>query len=140
MGYKELIKKARIAQEKAYVPYSNFPVGAALITKSGKIYTGCNIECASYGATNCAERTAIFKAVSEGEKDIEAIAVVGARDDYTFPCGICRQVIVEYGKQIKLIIAKSEDDYKLFTIEDLLPHSFSPEDLQKQKGCGENDI
>ena len=129
MDYKELIKKAKEAQQKAYVPYSEFPVGAALLTKSGEIYTGCNIECASYGGTNCAERTAIFKAVSEGDKDIEAIAVVGATDQYTFPCGICRQVIVEYGKDIKLIIAKTEEEYRIFTIEELLPNSFSPEDL-----------
>ncbi|SET41155.1 cytidine deaminase [Natronincola peptidivorans] len=135
MSYSQLIAKAREAQKKAYVPYSNFPVGAALLTKSGKIYTGCNIECASYGGTNCAERTAIFKAVSEGDKDIEAIAVVGATDEYTFPCGICRQVIVEYGKDIKLIIAKTEEEYKLFTIDDLLPNSFTPEDLDKPKGC-----
>ncbi|MCC5910348.1 MAG: cytidine deaminase [Clostridiaceae bacterium] len=129
MEYKDLIKKAREAQKKAYVPYSNFPVGAALLTKSDKVYTGCNIECASYGGTNCAERTAIFKAVSEGDKDIEAIAVVGVQEEYTFPCGICRQVIVEYGKDIKLIIGKNENEYKVFTIDELLPHSFSPEDL-----------
>lgn len=129
MKYKDLIKKAREAQKKAYVPYSNFPVGAALLTKSDKVYTGCNIECASYGGTNCAERTAIFKAVSEGDKDIEAIAVVGVQEEYTFPCGICRQVIVEYGKDIKLIIGKNENEYKVFTIDELLPHSFSPEDL-----------
>ncbi|AOY77551.1 cytidine deaminase [Clostridium formicaceticum] len=129
MEYKELIKEAREAQKKAYVPYSHFPVGAAVLTKSGKVYRGCNIECASYGGTNCAERTAIFKAVSEGDREIEAIAVVGATDEYTFPCGICRQVIVEYGKDIKIIIGKTEEDYKVFTIADLLPNSFSPEDL-----------
>lgn len=133
MEYKELIRQAKEAQKKAYVPYSNFPVGAALITRSGKTYTGCNIECASYGGTNCAERTAIFKAVSEGDKDIIAIAVVGAVNEYTFPCGICRQVIVEYGKNIKIIIAKTEEDYKVFSIEELLPHSFSPEDLEESK-------
>ncbi|SNS92028.1 cytidine deaminase [Anaerovirgula multivorans] len=140
MEYKELIKIAKLAQEKAYVPYSNFPVGAALLTKTGKVYTGCNIECASYGGTNCAERTAIFKAVSEGEREIEAIAVVGDPNQYTFPCGICRQVIVEYGKKIKLIIGKTEDDYQVFTIEDLLPHSFTPEDLEKAKGSCCNDL
>lgn len=134
MDYKELIRQAKNAQQKAYVPYSNFPVGAALITKTGRIYTGCNIECASYGATNCAERTAIFKAISEGDKDIMAIAVVGAAKEYTFPCGICRQVIVEYGKDIKIIIAKTEEDYKIFSIEELLPHSFSSKDLKEVKG------
>lgn len=130
MDYSNLVKKAFEAQKYAYTPYSSFNVGAALLTKSGKIYTGCNIECASYGGTNCAERTAIFKAVSEGDKDIAAIAVVGAEDEYTFPCGICRQVILEFGKDIKLIIAKSETEYKVFDISELLPHSFSPEDLK----------
>lgn len=130
MEYRELFKKAMEARGNAYVPYSNFPVGAALLTKSGKVYTGCNIECASFGGTNCAERTAIFKAVSEGDKDIEAIAVIGDVDNYTFPCGICRQVIVEFGRDIKLIIGKSENDYKVYSIEDMLPHSFSPEDLK----------
>lgn len=131
MTDKKLVKKAMEAKKNAYVPYSKFPIGAALLTKAGKVYTGCNIECASYGATNCAERTAIFKSVSEGDKDIEAIAVVSDLDDYTYPCGICRQVIVEYGKDIKLIIAKSEEDFRVHTISDLLPNSFSPDDLKK---------
>ncbi|ABR49167.1 cytidine deaminase [Alkaliphilus metalliredigens QYMF] len=131
MTEKELMKKAIEAREKAYVPYSKFPVGAALLTKSGKVHTGCNIECASYGATNCAERTAIFKSVSEGDLDIDMIAVVGDENAYTYPCGICRQVIVEYGKNIKLIIGKSEEEYKVYTIENLLPHSFTPDDLEK---------
>jgi len=125
-----LIKKAIEARKFAYTPYSSFNVGAALLTKSGKVYTGCNIECASYGGTNCAERTAIFKAVSEGEKEIEAIAIVGAEGEYTFPCGICRQVIVEFGKKIKLIIAKTEEEYKVYDINELLPNSFSPDDLK----------
>lgn len=129
MNYKELIEKAFEAQEKAYVPYSKFRVGAAILTKSGKIYTGCNIESASYGATNCAERTAIFKAVSEGEKEIEAIAVVGDAKDYTYPCGICRQVIVEFGNNVKVIIAKSLEDYKVYDINDLLPYSFTSRDM-----------
>ncbi len=130
MDYKELIRQAEIAQERAYVPYSNFPVGAAVLTEKGKVYTGCNIECASYGATNCAERTAIFKAVSEGDKEIRTIAVVGAPGEYTFPCGICRQVIVEFGHDIKIVVAKTVDDYKVFTIGDLLANSFSPRDLK----------
>lgn len=134
MTDKELVKKAIEAKQNAYVPYSKFPVGAALLTKEGKVYTGCNIECASYGGTNCAERTAIFKAVSEGDRNIEAIAVVSDLDDYTYPCGICRQVIVEFGKGIKMIIAKSEDDFRVHTISDLLPNSFSPEDLEKMDG------
>jgi len=127
--YDELIREALQAREKAYVPYSRFPVGAALLTKKGNIYKGCNIECASYGATNCAERTAIFKAVSEGERDFEAIAVVGDSLNYTAPCGICRQVIAEFGKDMKIIIAKNEKDYKVFTLDELLPFSFGKEDL-----------
>jgi len=128
--YNELVKRAFEAKEYAYVPYSKFHVGAAVKCKNGKIYTGCNIECASYGATNCAERTAIFKAVSEGEIDIEAIAVVGdSNEDYTAPCGICRQVIMEFGENIKVILAKTPKDYKIYNIKDLLPYAFSKNDL-----------
>lgn len=133
MTDKELVKKAIEAKNNAYVPYSKFRVGAALLTKEGKVYTGCNVECASYGGTNCAERTAIFKAVSEGDRQIEAIAVASDLDDYTYPCGICRQVIIEFGKKIKMIIAKSEDDFKIYTIDELLPHSFTTDDLEKPK-------
>lgn len=129
MNKKELIKKALEAQKKAYVPYSNFHVGAALLTDDDKIFTGCNIEIASYSPTICAERTAIFKAVSEGHKKIKAIAVVGDAD-YTYPCGVCRQVIREFGKDAKVIIANSEDDYREYDLEELLPHSFGPEDLE----------
>lgn len=134
LTYEKLIKKAIEAKQNAYAPYSGFPVGAALLTKEGKVYTGCNIECASYGATNCAERTAIFKAVSEGERNIEAIAVISNTDDYTYPCGICRQVIMEFGDKIKIIAARSEQDYKVHVIDDLLPDSFSSEDLKKTGG------
>ncbi|HZJ77096.1 MAG TPA: cytidine deaminase [Oscillospiraceae bacterium] len=131
MVYKKLIKKAIEAKQNAYAPYSKFSVGAALLTKEGRVYTGCNIECASYGGTNCAERTAIFKAVSEGERDIEAIAIVSDLDGYIYPCGICRQVIKEFGDEIKIITAKSEYDFKVYTIDDLLPNSFSSKDLKK---------
>lgn len=140
MTDKELVREAMEAKKNAYVPYSNFPVGAALLTKEGKVYRGCNIECASYGGTNCAERTAIFKAVSEGDRNIEAIAVVSDLDDYTYPCGICRQVIVEYGRDIKLIIGKSEDEFKVYTIDDLLPNSFTPADLEKKEAVKNHDI
>jgi cytidine deaminase len=127
--YKELIEKAIEAREKAYVPYSNFLVGAAVKTKEGKIFTGCNIESASFTPTICAERTALSKAISEGYKEIEAIAVVGSFEEYTFPCGVCRQFIVEFGKDIKIIVAKNTDEYKIYQISDLLPHSFGPEDI-----------
>jgi cytidine deaminase len=130
MDVSQLIKKALEAKERAYVPYSNFRVGAALLTEDGEIFTGCNIEISSYSPTLCAERTAIFKAVSEGHKKIKAIAVVGD-SNFTYPCGVCRQVIREFGKDATIIVANSEDDYRIYKLEDLLPHSFGPEDLQK---------
>lgn len=132
MDIKSLIEKAIEARERAYVPYSNFKVGAALLSKNGNVYTGCNIESASYTPTICAERTAISKAVSEGDREIEAIAVIGEIDNYTYPCGVCRQVIREFGKDATLIIAKNKDEYKTYKLKDLLPHSFGPEDLQKK--------
>lgn len=130
INYEELVKMAYEATKSAYTPYSNFNVGAALLTKSGKIYLGCNIECASYGATNCAERTAIFKAVSEGEKEFAAIAVVSSSMDYTYPCGICRQVIAEFGDESMEIILAKDMDYKVFTLAEMLPYSFTKKDLK----------
>ncbi len=129
MDYKHLVEKAYEAMSFAYTPYSKFNVGAALLTKSGKVYTGCNIEIASYGATNCAERTAIFKAISEGEKDYQAIAVVSSSGDYTYPCGICRQVIVEFGLDIDIVVANG-DHYEVYKIGDLLPKSFTSIDIK----------
>jgi len=131
MDIKKLINTAMEAREKAYVPYSGFKVGAALLSKSGKIYTGCNIESASYTPTICAERTAISKAVSEGDMAIEAIAVVGNPEEYTYPCGVCRQVIREFSKDATIIVAKNEEEYKIYKLDDLLPYSFGPEDLNK---------
>ena len=130
LNIKELIKEAFKAKEYAYVPYSNFHVGAAVLMEDGSVYSGCNIENASYGPTNCAERTAIFKAVSEGKKNIKAIAIVGD-SGLTYPCGVCRQVIREFGMDAKIIIAKSENDYLEYTLDELLPHSFGPDDLKK---------
>lgn len=126
----DLIKKASSMLEFSYAPYSNFHVGAALLTKSGKIFTGCNIENATYGATNCAERTAFFKAISEGEKEFCAIAIVGGKngkiDDFCSPCGICRQVMAEFcSKDFKIILANSKNEIKTFSLEELLPESFS---------------
>lgn len=128
MNKKELIRKALEAKKMAYVPYSKFHVGAALITEDNQVYTGCNIEIASYSPTLCAERTAIFKAISEGHRVIKAIAVVGDANP-TYPCGVCRQVIREFGKDAIIIVANSEDDYKEYTLDELLPNSFGPEDL-----------
>ena len=129
MTYDELVKKAYEAMEFSYSPYSHFKVGAALLTESGKVYTGCNVEVVSFGATNCAERTAIFKAISEGEMNYKAIAVVSSSNDLTFPCGICRQVIVEFAKDIDIIVAKGYD-YQVYTIDELLPKSFTDKDLK----------
>ncbi len=118
----KLLELAEQAKENAYVPYSKFKVGAALLTKSGKVYTGCNVEVASFGATNCAERTAIFKAISEGETEFEKIAVASSNDDETFPCGICRQVIVEFSKDLKIILGStSKNIIKEYTIKARTP-------------------
>ena len=132
MEYRELISTALKFREKAYVPYSNFKVGAAVLTENGNIYGGCNIENASYGATNCAERTAIFKAVSEGYKSVKAIAIVGDLSAYTYPCGICRQVMAEFADaSIPVILIKNEDDYIVKTLEEILPGAFTKRDLNK---------
>ncbi len=128
MNDKKLIKAALEAKEMAHVPYSGFHVGAAVLMEDDKVYTGCNIEIASYSPTICAERTAIFKAVSEGKKKVKAIAIVGD-SKHTYPCGVCRQVIREFGKDAKVIIANDEQDYLVYQLEELLPHSFGPEDL-----------
>lgn len=128
MNYEQLVSMAYEATQNAYVPYSNFKVGAALLTKEGKVYTGCNVECASFGGTNCAERTALFKAISEGIREFSAIAVVSSSNDYTYPCGICRQVLMEFG-DIDVIIAKGMD-YRVHKLSELLPHSFTPADLK----------
>lgn len=131
MDNRTLLKMAEEAKEKAYVPYSKFKVGAALLTKSGKVYTGCNVECASFGGTNCAERTAVFKAVSEGERTFEKIAVASSNEEETFPCGICRQVMAEFGKDLIVVLGDTKKgivkEYVLS--KDLLPHSFSGEDF-----------
>lgn len=130
IDYKELIKKAIEARSFAYVPYSNFRVGASVLTEDNKIYNGCNIENASFGATNCAERTAIFKAVSEGKSKIKAIAVIGRKDEFTYPCGICRQVISEFGDENTIVIlAKNADEYEVKTLEEILPGAFTKKDL-----------
>ena len=132
MDYKELIVEALGARKMAYAPYSEFKVGAAVLMENGKIFSGCNIENASYGATNCAERTAIFKAVSEGLKEIIAIAIVGDLKNYTYPCGICRQVIAEFAnKNTSIILARDENDYMVKNLEEVLPGAFTSKDLDK---------
>lgn len=130
MEYEILIDEARKAMENAYVKYSNFKVGAALLTKSGKVYTGCNIENSSFGATICAERVAFTKAISEGEREFEAIAVASNLKDFTYPCGICRQFMSEWGLDIKLI-TKYGDSIRVHTIGELLPEAFVKFEAEK---------
>lgn len=137
MEIQELIKKAFEAQKRAYAPYSGFQVGAALLCEDGEIYGGCNIENASYGACNCAERTAFFRAVFEGKRKFRAIAVVGKpmkaeSFDYCAPCGICRQVMAEFcnPESFEIILPKSETDYKVYKLKELLPLSFTASDME----------
>jgi cytidine deaminase len=131
MRVEDLISMAADARKNAYVPYSNFRVGAALIMDDGSVYTGCNIENASYGATNCAERTAIFKAVSEGHRKISEICIVGSKEgSFAFPCGICRQVISEFSDEnTKVIVAQNAEKYIVRSVEELIPDAFTPKDL-----------
>ena len=133
----ELILEAKNARERAYAPYSKYMVGAALLTKSGKIYHGCNIENAAYGPTNCAERTAFFKAIYDGEREFEKIAIVGAAqgsdaDDICAPCGVCRQVMMEFcnPKTFKIVLADGKDKQRELTLEELFPYGFGPENLK----------
>ena len=134
---RELIGTALEYQKRSYAPYSNWNVGAALLTKGGTVYGGCNIENAAYTPTNCAERTAFFKAVSEGERDFAAIAIVGGAnytvEDFCAPCGVCRQVMMEFcdPKKFYVILARSTEDYWVYTLEELLPMGFGPANLGK---------
>jgi len=129
MDYKLLAQKAVEAKSSALPLYSKFHVGAALLTKDNKIYTGCNIESSSYSLTICAERTAIFKAISEGERKFTAIAVAGDTDDYISPCGACRQVISDLCGNIDVVMVNSKNEYKVEKISSLLPFAFSDDDL-----------
>lgn len=132
----ELIRAALKARMFAYTPYSHFKVGAALLAKNGQVFTGCNIENAGYTPTNCAERTALFKAVSEGVTEFSAIAIVGSLEGktntlVTSPCGVCRQALFEFtGPDLTVILAKSETDYMETTLGELLPYGFGPKNLE----------
>lgn len=144
-GYKELTKDsichliaaAIEARRNSYSPYSHYQVGAALLTVDGRVVTGCNIENAAYGPSNCAERTAFFKAVSDGLREFSAIAIVGSPEgeeltQYAYPCGVCRQVMMEFcePESFQVIVAKSEADYRVMTLAELLPEGFGPENLR----------
>lgn len=134
----ELIETAAAQLAFSYIPYSHFKVGAALLAKNGRVYTGCNIENAAYTPTNCAERTAIFKAVSEGVREFEAICIVGGPEgrivDYTPPCGVCRQVMMEFcqPEEFQIILAKGKDDYRIYKLKDLMPQGFGPGNLEER--------
>lgn len=127
-----LVDAAKLARRNAYSPYSGVKIGAAVLTSKGKVFTGCNIENSSYGLSCCAERTAIFKAVSEGSRDLVAIAVVGKSEEFTSPCGACRQVMVEYNPRMKVMRRGLDGFEKDTTAEALLPSRFGPEELQKK--------
>ena len=137
MTDRELVAEAIEARKKSYSPYSGYMVGAALLTEDGKVYRGCNIENAAYSPTNCAERTAFFKAVSEGEKKFSAIAVIGGHKDarpeefgYFYPCGVCRQVMMEFcAGDFLIILGRQDGSYKTYTLSGLLPEGFGPEKL-----------
>jgi len=126
MTIDELVAQAQAARQRAYAPYSNFGVGAALLTRDGRVFTGCNVENASYGLTVCAERIAVFKAVSEGCHDFAAIAVVS--DTGATPCGACRQVLVEFGVD-QVIVAYADGRHTIFTLDELAPHAFDSHHL-----------
>ena len=131
----EMIELAIGQLQYSYTPYSGFKVGAALLTKDGKFYTGCNIENAAFTPTNCAERTAFFKAVSEGEREFRAICIVGGKDgvltEYAAHCGVCRQVMMEFcdPETFQIILATGKEHYEIFTLKELLPQGFGPTNL-----------
>lgn len=138
MDDRMLIKQALEMRKMAYVPYSHFQVGAALLCADGKVYTGCNIENAAYTPSNCAERTAFFKAVSEGEREFAAIAITGSAEtaeelEYCAPCGVCRQVMMEFCDydNFKVILAKSEQEYQVYSLREILPMGFGPKNLEQ---------
>lgn len=137
MKMEQLAEIAYEAREMSYAPYSQFKVGAALLAKSGKIYKGCNIENAAYAPTNCAERTAFFKAVSEGEREFVAIAIVGGKEEeenltFCAPCGVCRQVMMEFcdPKEFQIILGRGNKEYIIYLLDELLPLGFGPENLK----------
>ena len=134
MTDKQLIASAVLAREKAYAPYSGFPVGAALLARSGKVYTGCNVENASSGLTICAERVAVFKAVSEGEHEFDTIAVVTATG--ASPCGACRQVLIEFGDGLRVLVADTEGHVLEFSAEQLIPNAFPGWSLEGSGALG----
>lgn len=129
MTDEKLLELALDARKNAYVPYSGYAVGAALLTEDGKVFAGCNIENAAYGNTLCAERTALVKAVSEGRRKFTRLAVVGNSTDYCWPCGACRQMLYEFAPDLEVLVARKDHQFVKFPLRELLPHGFGPESL-----------
>ena len=127
----ELVKRAFEMHRFSYVPYSKFPVGAALLCADGTVFTGCNVENAAFGSTICAERTALLKAISEGHReDWVAIAIAGRGEDYCWPCGACRQMLYEFAPDLRVLAARGDGDFQAVSLADLLPHGFGPKSLK----------
>ena len=124
-----LVDLAFTMLERSYVPYSRFPVGAALLCPDGTVFTGCNVENAAYGSTICAERTALVKAVSEGRRQFTALAVVGRSEDYCWPCGACRQMLYEFAPDLTVLVGRGDGQYVKLPLKELLPHGFGPSSL-----------
>ena len=128
---RELVDRAFSMLKFSYVPYSGFPVGAALLCEDGTVFTGCNVENAAYGSTICAERTALVKAVSEGRREgFTALAVAGRSEDYCWPCGACRQMLYEFAPGLRLLVARGDGEFVTTTLDALLPHGFGPNSLE----------
>ncbi len=130
MDYIELIKLAKQAKQNAYAPYSKFKVGCAILCENGEVVTGCNVENIA-GSSNCAERTAIYSAISKGNSKIKTIAVIGSENNFCYPCGACRQVIIEHNENAMVVCAKNETEFEVYNIKELLPHAFYPTNLKK---------
>ena len=130
MKYDGLLEQAKKAKDNAYVPYSNFRVGAALLCKNGDVYSGCNVENAAYSPTCCAERVAVFKAVSSGNKEFEAIAVTSDSDDVTYPCGVCRQVLAEFAPEMDVISSDKDLKSEVLRVNELLPRAFTGKEME----------
>ena len=128
-----LVDLAFTMLERSYVPYSHFPVGAALLCGDGAVFTGCNVENAAYGSCICAERTALVKAVSEGRRDFVRLAVAGRGEDYCWPCGACRQMLFEFAPQLTVLVARGDGDFVRTSLSELLPHGFGPASLKGEE-------
>lgn len=131
MTDRELVERAFAMHKFSYVPYSRFPVGAALLCADGTVFTGCNVENAAYGSTICAERTALLKAISEGHReDWQTIAIAGQGEDYCWPCGSCRQMLYEFAPNLRVLAARGDGQFQCVSLRELLPHGFGPASLQ----------